>query len=275
MRKIVAANWKLNKSPSEARSFCQDYLLAVKSPQGSALRQAINSQKLSLLVFPQALSADAFAEEIHGSGVEWGVQNFYIEDQGAFTGENSLLVACEMGAKWALVGHSERRSLFKEASSLLQKKIELAWRHGVTPLLCIGETEAERDQGKTLHVLEQQILGVLKSWREAPFLGQQLGDWKSTNGSHFPLVVAYEPVWAIGTGKVASPDQVQECHLAISHIIRDLGLPELNLLYGGSVKAENAGELSRLEHVDGFLVGGASLKVSSFLEIAKASYSIL
>ena len=275
MRKIVAANWKLNKSPSEARSFCKDYLLSMKSPQGEALNQAIKSQKLSLLVFPQALSIDAFAEEIHGSGVEWGLQNFYSEDQGAFTGENSLLVACEMGAKWALVGHSERRSLFHEASSLLKKKTELAWRHGVTPLFCIGETEVERDQGKTLEVLEQQLLTVLTAWGEALFLGTPLGDWKGAKGSHFPLVVAYEPVWAIGTGKVASKDQVQECHLAISRILRGLNLPDLPILYGGSVKAENAGELSGLEHVDGFLVGGASLKVPSFLEIAKATYSIL
>ena len=237
--KILAANWKLNKSPAEARSFLKDFA-------------SQSWPDFKYLFFPSALSANVFS----GQKYEWGLQNAYFESTGAFTGENSMSVAKDMGARWVLIGHSERRSLFQETDLLLRKKLMLAHALGLKAMLCIGETLAERENQSTTSVLKTQLQQAL--------MGFPLAE----SGSN--LVVAYEPVWAIGTGKVASSAQVQEAHQYIHEVLEGLGFTGIKILYGGSVKGDNAKELSALNHVSGFLVGGASLKTDSFSAIAKA-----
>jgi len=239
-KKILAANWKLNKSPREAQNFVTDFSKAEKLG-------------LDFVFFPSALCAEVFSR----SKLEWGLQNTYFENSGAFTGENSAGVAYEMGSRWVLVGHSERRTLFHESDAEIEKKLQRAWNLNMQPILCVGETLSERENGQTLQVLKSQLMAALGNAPESVKV-QPL------------LTVAYEPVWAIGTGKVATTAQVQECHLEIFKILKNLGFSEkTSILYGGSVKPENAGELSKLPHVSGFLVGGASLKVDSLMSIAK------
>lgn len=239
---IYAANWKLNKSPDDAKRFAQELL--------THSSQLENDQ---MILFPQALAASSLAESLRGSSIKWGLQNCYSKDSGAFTGENSLSVAQGMGASYVLVGHSERRSLFAEASGFLAEKNAYAQKLGVTPIYCIGETLDQRKNGQTRSVLIEQIhRGMGLSSKSLPF------------------VIAYEPVWAIGTGQVATPEQVAETHLWIQEILKDFGWPELPLLYGGSVKADNAAVLKKIKNVDGFLIGGASLEVSSLLAIRDA-----
>jgi triosephosphate isomerase len=244
--KIVAANWKLNKNPKEAADFCNE------------LKQKASGTGPQLVIFPPALVAWNVAQ-IQGP-YSWGLQNSYFEAQGAFTGENSVAVAKDMGASWVLIGHSERRTLFAETDSDTAKKIKAVWSQGLSAMLCIGETLSEREAGQTLQVLKKQLQSSLQSWKE---------DIKPASFLKTPLCIAYEPVWAIGTGKVATSAQVQDCHAAIAGFLSELGFnSSLPILYGGSVKPENASELSSLPHVSGFLVGGASLKVDSFLAIA-------
>jgi triosephosphate isomerase len=240
--KIYAANWKLHKSPQQARDFFQEFL-----------KQKIDTES-KIVFFPTAICAEATAIELKNSPIEWGLQNAYCEEKGAFTGENSAAVLSELGGKWLLVGHSERRSLFFENDDLLAKKVKLAQDKGLTPMLCVGETLQQREAGKTTQVVQQQLAAGLK-------LASPL---KS-------IVIAYEPVWAIGTGKVATVQQVREVHLQIKKDLTDLGFPKsIPVLYGGSVKADNAKELNAIDNVDGFLVGGASLEVKTFLDICRS-----
>lgn len=238
---IVAGNWKLHKSPKESREFLREW--KTKDVRG-----------LEIAFFPPATSLEAVGQELQGTAATFGPQNIYFEASGAFTGENSPAVARGLGATWALVGHSERRTLFGETDSLIAKKVQSALKHGLKPMLCIGETLDERRDGKTERVLERQLTAGLELIpKDAVF------------------AVAYEPVWAIGTGQVAGPDQVREAHAFIVECLKRLGFSARTpILYGGSVKPDNAGELSRIPHVGGFLVGGASLDVSSFLKIVHA-----
>lgn len=241
MKKIFAANWKMYKTPNEARSFFSEW-------QKSHFK--FNSNNSEVFFFPTALSAESVSQSISGLNLNWGVQNAYFEKEGAFTGELSMNHAKEMGAAAVLVGHSERRTLFGETNSMLAKKNSWAQQTGVTPFYCIGETLEERNQEATLKVLDRQL-------REGLVLAK----------SEDALVVAYEPVWAIGTGKVAEAPQIKEAHLYIRSVLDSLGFTQSQILYGGSVKPETAAELIQIPHVDGFLVGGASLKVDSFQKI--------
>jgi triosephosphate isomerase len=246
VKKIFAANWKLHKSPAEARTFFKAW-----KDKASALK----TDQAQVVFFPSAISLEAASQELGSGPTQWGAQNCYFEDKGAFTGENSAAVVQSMGAKWVLVGHSERRSLFSETDDLCAKKVKKAQDLGLTPMFCIGETLQEREGAKTFEVLKRQLQQ-----------GLNLAD-KSK-----PLAVAYEPVWAIGTGKVAGPEQVQEAHQFLFDQLQLMGFSKATpLLYGGSVKADNAGTLIKIPHVDGFLVGGASLEVDSFLAIAHAA----
>jgi triosephosphate isomerase len=239
-QKIFAGNWKLNKSPKEARAFVVDLIQKRKSAA-------------SLVIFPSAMCLEAVAENAKAAGLQFGLQNAYFESKGAFTGENSAAVSKELGATYVLIGHSERRTLFKETDEMINKKVKSALSLNLIPMICIGETLAERESDRTIEVLEHQISEALKSVPvDAKF------------------VVAYEPVWAIGTGKVASFEQVTEAHHQIFKKLKFLGYSEETpILYGGSVKPDNSKQLLGIPHVDGFLIGGASLEVDSFLAIAE------
>lgn len=238
MKKIFAANWKLHKTPAETRAFFK----AFKEISGKATGE--------LVFFPSAISLEAASETLKGSNIHFGAQNCYAQNQGAFTGENSAQVVKDLGGTYILIGHSERRALFGETDALVADKVAMVQNLGLTPMLCIGETLAEREAAHTFRVLETQLLlGLAKADKSKP------------------LVVAYEPVWAIGTGKVATPEQVAETHTDVQNILTKMGFTA-PILYGGSVKPDNAKNLMEQPHVSGFLVGGASLEVESFAKIA-------
>ena len=238
MKKIFAANWKLFKTPAETRAFFK----AFKEVSSKATGQ--------LVFFPSAISLEAALETVQGSNINIGAQNCYSQMQGAFTGENSAQVVKELGGKYILIGHSERRQIFGESDALIADKVAAVQNLGLIPMLCIGETLQEREATHTFRVLETQLL-----------LGLSKADKTK------PIVIAYEPVWAIGTGKVATPEQVSETHTDVQNILTKMGF-SAPILYGGSVKPDNAETLIKQPHVSGFLVGGASLEVDSFIKIA-------
>lgn len=254
---IYAANWKLNKSPKEADAFFQDFL--GRLPKGG-LGASPTGGKKQIVFFVPALTLSASLEagrKSSGSNLELGLQNSYWEAKGAFTGENSASVAKEMGAEWLLVGHSERRSLFGETDADTAKKVAAGFQAGLAPMLCVGETLSEREAGKTIDVVRRQLQAVL-----------QVEALKAKISSGSAFVIAYEPVWAIGTGKVATPEQASEVHQAIRKILtNELGekiAQAISILYGGSVKPDNAKAIGGMPDIDGFLVGGASLEPASF-----------
>jgi triosephosphate isomerase len=244
MKKIFAANWKLFKSPKETREFFVQW------------KESFQGGKNEVVFFPSAISLEAASASIQSAksnyDLSFGVQNAYFQAQGAFTGENSAAVVKELGGKYVLIGHSERRQVFGEKNEALAEKVAFTQSLGLTPMLCVGESLEERDGGMTRDVLKIQ-------------LSEGLHKADKTKA----LVVAYEPVWAIGTGKVASPEQVQETHKDVFDLLQDLGFTA-PILYGGSVKPDNAAGLIKIPHVDGFLVGGASLEVATFKKICEA-----
>lgn len=242
-KKIFAANWKLNKTPEESRRF----LIELKN-EIFKLPSFFTSREI--IIFPQAFSLEAVSSLCSGTDIGYGPQNIYCEKSGAFTGENSAGVALELGSRFVLIGHSERRALFAEKDQLLNKKNEATQKLGLTPVFCIGETLEQRQNGKTLEVCQTQLSEGLKDIDRSK-----------------RIVVAYEPVWAIGTGQVATPAQVAEVHSFLYEEMKKNSFTDYQLLYGGSVKPENASELLGIKHVDGFLIGGAALQVSSFLKI--------
>ncbi len=256
---IYAANWKLNKSPAETKSFFRDFFTSAG---------ASNAQKLTVffvpaLSFQAAIEAQEAAKVAVGRTAMLGLQNAHYESSGAFTGENSMAVAKQMGAMWVLVGHSERRTLFGETDEIVAKKIEAGFALSLKVMLCIGETLDQRESGQTMKVVERQTLsGLTKLVRE-----------RLLKAPH-DFALAYEPVWAIGTGKVATPEQASEVHQFLRGLLaRELGsqlADEISILYGGSVKAENANLLARMPGIDGFLVGGASLDPKAFHAIISA-----
>lgn len=243
MKKIFAANWKLNKTPEEAREFIIKFKNEVFKLPGF-----FNTKEV--IIFPQAFSIEALSSLCAGTAIGFGPQNVYSEKSGAFTGENSAEVAKALKCNFALVGHSERREIFKEQNDNLNKKALLLQTLELTPVFCVGESLGQREGGKTLEVcfsqLESGLAGLDKAKR---------------------MIVAYEPIWAIGTGKVATSEQVAEVHKELNNYLQKNGFMNYQLLYGGSVKPENSAELLTLPFVDGFLIGGASLKVDSFLQI--------
>jgi triosephosphate isomerase len=247
---VVAANWKMHKSPREAGEFLKSFVAqSARLPLGAGCEVVFFVPAINLLVA---------AEILRESKVKWGAQNCYFELKGAFTGENSPAVLAEIGAGYALVGHSERRALFHETDADTGKKVKALHGVGILPMLCVGETLNEREAGRTNEVILRQLRAGLEQ--------------RDLNKK---VVVAYEPVWAIGTGKVATPLQVNEAHLALRQGLKDLGgeafANATPILYGGGVKPENAAELGAQAEIDGFLVGGASLEIASFLALCSAS----
>jgi triosephosphate isomerase len=225
---LIAANWKMYKGPKEAREFCKAFV----PPAG-----------VEAVICPPYVSLQAALE----SGHTIFAQNVHWADDGAFTGEISAPMLLELGVSGSIVGHSERRQHFGETDETVRLRTEHALEAGLRVIVCVGELEEERERGETEDVLRRQL---------------------SVLPQHDALVIAYEPVWAIGTGKTATPEQAQEAHALIKSLL------EVPVLYGGSVKPDNAVELLSQGHVDGALVGGASLEVESFTAICQAAASL-
>jgi triosephosphate isomerase len=245
---LIAGNWKMYKTEAEAEEYIQALLPLLSSAQGVEVAICVPFTDLR-----------AMADSARGSPVFVYGQNMHERPEGPFTGEVSAPMLCEAGAQGVLLGHSERRQLFGERDDALALKVPAALQSGLTPVLCVGESEPERDGGETERRLRQQVGHDLAGVGE-----QQLAE----------VVIAYEPIWAIGTGRVATPEQAQEAIAFIRSLLRerDEGAAErMRILYGGSVKPENAAELLALADVDGALVGGASLQAESFAQIVAAA----
>ena len=239
----IAANWKMYKTIGETKEFI------------SALTPQIHGAKARVLIAPPFTAIAAAAAAAKGSSIHIGAQNMSDAHEGAFTGEISGKMVRDAGASFVILGHSERRHLFGETNALIHRKVKRAVEEGLTPLLCIGETEDQREKGHTERVLKEQLEGCLK-------------EISST------LAIAYEPVWAIGTGKTATAEVAQEAHAYIRSILTHLwGKEKANttpILYGGSVKPDNASLLLAQEDINGALIGGAALKVETFVQIIKS-----
>jgi triosephosphate isomerase len=247
-RKFVCGNWKMHKTVGEA--------VALVGELRAGLADAAAVQ---VAVAPPYTALHAVAGALAGSPVELAAQDVHWEAQGAFTGAVSPAMLADVGCRHAIVGHSERRQLFGETDEGVRRKVAALFAANVIPIVCVGETLAEREAGRTLEVVERQVRAALAGLPAAAL------------GS---LTVAYEPVWAIGTGKTASSGQAQEVHAAIRNILRELGGSAgdaVRIQYGGSVKPENAAELMSQPDVDGALVGGASLKAKDFIAIVKGA----
>jgi triosephosphate isomerase len=209
---------------------------------------------------PPFIALAATADKLKGTSIGWGAQNVNENENGAFTGEVSGSMLASLNCGYVIIGHSERRQFYGDTDSLVQKKIAKAYKYNMVPVVCVGESLAQRETGKTFEVVGTQVKAALETLPSADVQR---------------LVFAYEPIWAIGTGRTASPAQAQEVHLAIRNILKDLYGSNTSLrvriLYGGSVKPDNMAELMACEDVDGGLVGGASLDASSFAKIVNAA----
>lgn len=247
-KKMVAGNWKMNGSRREAH----ELLDAIKL--GASPFSAID-----IVVFPSFVHLQQTEEILADSLVAWGAQNFYLGSAGAFTGEVSCPMLADYGCHYVLVGHSERRILFHEDVNLVAAKFKAAQQFGLQPILCVGETLEQREAGQTQNIIKQQLASVIEAVSIDAF-------------RH--AVIAYEPVWAIGTGLTATPAQAQEVHAYIRNLLREYN-PEVaeavRILYGGSVKPDNAKGLFAMPDIDGGLVGGASLEAKGFLAICEAA----
>lgn len=248
MRKpLIIGNWKMNKTSSEAASFIRE--LSKKIPV---------SLSIDVVIAPPFTALEAVREALDASSpLQLCAQNLFWEDQGAFTGEISAPMLRDLGCRYVIVGHSERRSLFGEQEEGIYKKLRAALKHGLNPVLCIGESLAQRERGETERVLTHQLKGSL-----APLTSHDMAT----------VSIAYEPVWAIGTGKAATPAQAIEAHCAIRGFLSATWSPAIGettrILYGGSVTPHNIESFLKSEHIDGALVGGACLQVEAFATIA-------
>jgi triosephosphate isomerase len=244
-REIFAGNWKMYKTHNEAEELVKGLSAGIKKTDGREYAIFIPSPYLRDI---SSLCA--------GTLFATGAQNMYHENQGAFTGEVSPLMVKDCGAAFILIGHSERRHIFHETDEDVNKKVKAALSHGLQPMICVGELLNERECGETEQVFERQVKGAL--------LNIDKSDMSK-------ISIAYEPVWAIGTGKVATPDIAEEAHISIRNIIKGLYGSDISeaipILYGGSVKPDNIAGLYKMENIDGVLVGGASLEAKDFLPI--------
>ena len=247
-RYLIAGNWKMNNIPSEAKKFAKQLVDSIKDV----------ASDVDVMIAPPFTALEGVGEIIKGSIIKLGAQNLNDNEKGAFTGEVSADMLLDLGVTYAIIGHSERRSIYKESDELINKKVLFALKKGLKPVFCVGELLAEREAGKTTDVVKKQVVEGLKSVTK--------DDMKN-------IVIAYEPVWAIGTGKVATPEQAEDVHAMIRATIKDLydaNISEnITIQYGGSVTPESVDGLMGKPNIDGALVGGASLKVDSFTRIAK------
>jgi triosephosphate isomerase len=240
---LIAGNWKMYKSPSESINFVNQLIENLK-----------NYEDREVLICPPFTSLYPISQIIKKSSIKLGAQNVYFEKEGAYTGEISPIMLKDIGVEYVICGHSERRNIFGETDEIINKKVKIISETGMRPILCVGEKLEEREKGETFKVIENQIR-------------KGLNDFKDIDR----LVIAYEPVWAIGTGRTALPSQAEEVHIFIREIISEIYNKEvaenLIILYGGSVKPENIDQLMKEKNIDGVLVGGACLKIDSFLRI--------
>jgi triosephosphate isomerase len=248
-KKLIAGNWKMNKSSAEAAELAREIVAAV------AQRPDVD-----VLVCPPFTALESVAKIVEGSAVKLGAQNMHHEASGAFTGEISAPMLRAFFATHVILGHSERRTLFGETDGFINKKVLAALKNQLRPILCVGETLAEREAGSTLKIVQTQVEACL-----AGVTKEQAAN----------IVVAYEPVWAIGTGKNATADQAQEVHAYIRGLLTklfgDQPAGRMRILYGGSMKPANARELLAQNDIDGGLIGGASLETRSFVELINAA----
>src|SRR6204780_3782809 len=244
---LIAANWKMFKTPAEAKAFVDAFLPLVAG-----------HDRDEIALFPSPVLLPTVIEAARGSNVAVGAQNIHFAEEGAYTGETSVGQLQAVGGTHTLIGHSERRQYFAETDEAGNKKLHTALKHGVEPIACVGEVLEERESGKTESVLKSQVTGEF-----AGITAEAAG----------PIVIAYEPVWAIGTGKTATPEIAADAHRIIrDEVAKLLGAnvaAAMRILYGGSVKPDNATALISLEEIDGGLVGGAGLKPDSFAAIVK------
>jgi triosephosphate isomerase len=279
---LIAANWKMFKTPAEAKAFVDAFLplvaghtrdeialfpspvllpTVVKAIMHGESRDPLSLGQVSPTSFGQAIPVSGFQSLRRAgnlSNVAVGAQNIHFAEEGAYTGETSVIQLLAVGGTHTLIGHSERRQYFAETDEIVNKKLHTALKHGVVPIVCLGEVLEERECGKTEHVCRAQVAAALVG---------------ITPEAAAPIVIAYEPVWAIGTGKTATPEMAVEAHKIIrDEVARLLGADvaaAMRILYGGSVKPDNATALIGQEEIDGALVGGASLKPDSFAAIVK------
>jgi triosephosphate isomerase len=248
-RPFIAGNWKMHL----------DRAAAVALAEGVARGAGAFSQ-VDVAVCPSFVWIEAVASAIAGSQVSLGAQNMYHASQGAFTGEVSPAMLTGAGCKYVILGHSERRTIFRETNEEINKKVHAAFAAGLVPIVCLGEQLHERESGQTLDVVREQF--------DESLAGLSAGQMEQT-------VIAYEPVWAIGTGKVATPDQAEQVHADLRKLVESrynaAVAAKVRIQYGGSVKPDNARELLTRPNIDGALVGGASLKVADFLAIVAAA----
>ena len=236
-KKIIAGNWKMNKTPSETVTLINE------------LKPLVANEEVDVVFCVPAISLTTAIEAAKGSNIEIGAENMYFEENGAFTGEIAPNMLTDIGVKYVIIGHSERREYFAETDETVNKKVLKAFEHGITPIVCCGESLTQREQGITIDLIRQQI--------KIAFLNVTADQAKTA-------VIAYEPIWAIGTGKVATTEQAQEVcaaiRVCIGEIYDEATAAAIRIQYGGSVSADSASELFAQADIDGGLVGGASLK---------------
>jgi triosephosphate isomerase (TIM) len=250
MRKyLIAGNWKMNKNATESVALVDELLKTVA-----------NETAVSVVVCPPFTSLDSVSKAVAGTTLRVGAQNMYHEASGAFTGEISPEMLRHLRVDWVILGHSERRAIFGESDALINRKVKAALANSLKPILCVGETIEEREAGKTLKVVETQLTEGLKDIDEA----------KAEE-----VVIAYEPVWAIGTGRTATPEMAQEVHAYIRKLLNalfgEVKGEKIRILYGGSMKPDNADQLLSQKDIDGGLIGGAALQASSFLSLVASA----
>lgn len=251
-KKLIAGNWKMNKTASDAVTLVQDLV-----------SQVGRVTDVDIVVCPPATSLESVGKAIEGSSIKLGAQNMHHEASGAYTGEISASMLRAIFANYVILGHSERRSYFGETDTFINQKVLASLKNELKPILCVGETLAEREAGTTLKVVQTQTEAALEGVSKDQITS---------------VVIAYEPVWAIGTGKVATTEQAQEVHAFIrSLLVKLFGeslAQKVRILYGGSMKPSNAPELLAQPDIDGGLIGGASLEARSFTELVTAAASV-
>ncbi|MFQ5840291.1 MAG: triose-phosphate isomerase [Candidatus Methylomirabilales bacterium] len=247
---LIVGNWKMFTTVAEAQALAK------------GIRGVLAESRVTVAICPPLTALAAVAKVLMGSGIHLGAQNMHWEEEGPFTGEVSPRMLADAGCRYVILGHSERRQYFAETDWSVNQKVHAALRHALTPIVCVGETLVEREDGRTFQVVGGQVRGALARVRKDSAAG---------------LVLAYEPVWAIGTGRTATPEQAQEVHAFVRKQLAEIwdgaSAARVLILYGGSVKADNAAELLAEPDIDGALVGGASLQVESFARIVKEQES--
>lgn len=249
---FIAGNWKMNNTAARAAELI-----------GEIKAQIGGETAVEVAVCPTFTALDAAGKALAGSKIKLGAQNMYFQPSGAYTGEISADMLKEFGCEYVILGHSERREYFKEDDALINKKVKAVIANEMKPILCVGEKLEEREAGKTIEVVSKQTLGGL--------------DGLSKEDAE-KIVIAYEPVWAIGTGKTATPAMAQEVHAEIRKILANLfggeTAEKIQILYGGSMKPENADDLLKEKDIDGGLIGGAALKAGSFVSLVKSALKL-